>query len=159
MFPFGRRASLTEITPADPLADYSRLALWRLRLQALDRRPFLSVHVTWVVVADQARATIFAVPRGMARLREVIELESGEESAEHGAPQVYGFAAELALYLDEAQRDGRFDELILVAAPTFLRPLRDSLNKAARDAVVGEIGKNLIGAGRETLQEEVLRVL
>jgi protein required for attachment to host cells len=95
----------------------------------------------------------------MARLREVFELESSAESGDHGAPQVYGFAGELALYLEEAHRDARFDELILVAAPTFLHHLRDGLSKALRDALVGEIGKNLVGAGRETLQEEVLRVL
>jgi protein required for attachment to host cells len=119
----------------------------------------LSVHLTWVVVADQARATVYAVPRGMARLREVFELENGAESTDGGAPQAHGFAAELALYLDEAHRDGRFDELILVAAPGFLRQLRDRLSKAARNAVVGEIGKNLVDVGRETLQEAVLRVL
>lgn len=119
----------------------------------------MSVHVTWVVVADHTRATIYAVPRGMARLREVFELESSVQAANQGAPQVYGFAGELALYLEEAQRDERFDELVLVAAPTFLHHLRGSLSKAARDALVGEIGKNLVGAGRETLQEEVLRVL
>ena len=119
----------------------------------------MTVHVTWVVVADETRATIYAVPRGMARLREVFELESSVQTDDHGAPQVYGFAAELAMYLEEAQRDGRFDELILVAAPTFLDQLRGSLSKAARDALIGEIGKNLIAARRETLQEEVLRVL
>ena len=119
----------------------------------------MSVHVTWVVVADPTRATIYAVPRGMARLREVYALESSVETTDHGAPQVYGFAAELAMYLEEARREDRFDELILVAPPTFLHPLRGSLSKTARDALVGEIGKNLIGVGRETLQEEVLRVL
>jgi protein required for attachment to host cells len=95
----------------------------------------------------------------MARLREVFELESSAQDADQGAPQVYGFAGELALYLEEAHRDGRFDELILVAAPTFLHHLRGSLRNAARNALVGEIGKNLVSAGRETLQEEVLRVL
>jgi protein required for attachment to host cells len=119
----------------------------------------LSVHVTWVVVADPSKATIYAVPRGMARLREVFELESAREATDHGVPRVHGFAAELAVYLEEAHEDGRFDELILVAAPTFLHQLRSSLSKAARDALVAEIGKNLISARRETLQEEVLRVL
>ena len=119
----------------------------------------MTVHMTWVVVADHTRANLYAVPRGMARLREVFELEPSSDATDHGSPQVYGFAAELAMYLDEASRDGRFDELILVAPPKFLAHLRGSLSKAVRDGLVGEIGKNLVGAGRETLQEEVLRVL
>ena len=102
------------------------------------------MQVTWVVVADHDRATIYAVPRGMARLRELRELAS---------------AAELAPYLEEARLEGRFDELVLVAAPTILSHLRDSLSQTVRDALVGEISKNLAAAGRETLQEEVLRVL
>ncbi len=159
MILFGRRASLTEITPANPLADYSRLASRRLRLSTLDRRPSLSVHATWVVVADQTRATIYAVPRGMSRLREVFELESGGERPPGGRARACAFAAQLALYIDEAQRDGRFDELILVAPTAFLEALREKLSKAARGALIGEIGKNLVAAGRETLQEEVLRVL
>ena len=37
--------------------------------------------------------------------------------------------------------------------------LRESLSQAARDAVIGEIDKNLVGTQRESLQERVLRVL
>ena len=102
------------------------------------------MQVTWVVVVDQNRATIYAVPRGMARLREVFELAS---------------TAEIAPYLEEAREDGRFDELILVAAPESLSHVRDSLSNSLRDVLVAEIAKNLAAAGRETLQEEVLRVL
>ncbi len=102
------------------------------------------MQVTWVVVADLDRAAIYAVPRGMARLRELLELAS---------------TAELAAYLDEARLQGRFDELILVAAPELSSNLRDGLSTTVRDVLVAEIGKNLAGASRETLQEEVLRVL
>jgi hypothetical protein len=118
---------------------------------ALDRRECLSNHVAWVVVADEGRATIYAVPRGMARLREVFELPRSGETGH--------LVTALARYLEEARAKGRYDELILVAAPPFLEVLRRQLSDAARGALVGEIGKNLAGAGRETLQEEVLRVL
>lgn len=111
----------------------------------------MSSHVTWVVVADDSRATIYAVPRGMARLREVFELRCSRQAG--------GFGAELARHLEEARAEGRYDELVLVAAPAFLGVLRDQLSGVARSALVGEIGKDLVGARREILQEEVLRVL
>ncbi len=132
------------------------------------------MQATWVVVADRDRATIYVVPRGMARLRQVSELRQSRtsmgrdggrqtlKSDQESAPvalQVRSFAADVALYVEDGRRERRFDELVLVAAPGFLACLRESLSQAARDAVVGEVGKNLVGAQRETLQEQVLRVL
>lgn len=111
----------------------------------------MSSHLTWVVVADDDRATIYAVPRGMARLREVFELRRAGPAG--------GFGVELARHLEEARAEGRYEELVLVAAPAFLGVLRDQLSGVARSALVGEIGKDLVGARREVLQEEVLRVL
>lgn len=155
----GRRASLTEITPANPLGDYSRLALPRLQPQALDRRGFLAAAVTWVVVAEPHRAVIYGVPRGMARLREIRALGDSRPDGDHETPPGPGFATELIVYVEEARREGRFDRLILVAEPAYLAELRANLSTTLRDALIAEIGKNLIGAGREKLQEEVLRVL
>lgn len=111
----------------------------------------LSIHVTWVVVADESRATVYAVPRGMARLREVLELPP--------APDGVDPAAELIRYLEQARAEERYDELVLVAAPPFLQTLRTRLSDQARGSLVGAIQKNLVGVGREILQEEVLRVL
>lgn len=155
----GRRACLTEITPADPWADYSRLTMHRLQPQALDRREYLSIGVTWVVVADDEQATIYAVPRGMARLRRVRDLEADPKGSEPIAPHVYGFIAELAHYLEEAWLDGRFDELVLVTAEPLLTRLRESLSEPLLQALAGEVPKDLVGTDGDRLQEEVLRVL
>lgn len=111
----------------------------------------MSVHVAWVLVADDSRAVIYSVPRGMARLREVLELGRSGETRD--------FAAKVAGYLEDAGATGRYDELVLVAAPEFLNALRAELGGIARGALVGAIGKDLVSAGREILQEEVLRVL
>jgi protein required for attachment to host cells len=73
--------------------------------------------------------------------------------------QARSFAVQVALHVEDARLDRHFDELILVAAPTFLAYLRESLSQAARDAVIGEIAKNFAGAQQETLQEHVLRIL
>jgi protein required for attachment to host cells len=136
------------------------------------------MQATWVVVADCQCATIYTVPRGMARLRSLCQLQDspaatglGEGqpvSPEAGIPeevsaslerQARGFAEQVALHVEDARLDRRFDELILVAAPTFLAYLRESLSQAARDAVIGEIPRNLNQALPDALQEQVLRVL
>ncbi len=135
------------------------------------------MQATWVVVANCQCATIYTVPRGMARLRQLCELRESQASAgcdcgpggrkariSDGAfppteRQARSFAAQVARHVEDARLDRRFDELILVAAPSFLAYLRDSLSQAARDAVIGEIASDLAGARQETLQEQVLRIL
>ena len=136
------------------------------------------MKATWVVVADPSCATIYSVPRGMARLRRLADLrysptstrldagkpchrEAGASGQEATAPtaQAEGFARQLALYLEDVRGDRQFDELILVAAPALLAPLRRHLSQILRDAVIAEIARDLVGARQELLQEQVLRVL
>ena len=134
------------------------------------------MKATWVVVADLSCATIYSVPRGLARLRRLADLHysppstrpeagkpcqrdagaSGQDAAAAKA-QTESFARQLALYLDDARGDRNFDELILVAAPALLAPLRDHLSQSLRGAVIAEIARDLVGAGQELLQEQVLR--
>ena len=133
---------------------------------------------TWVVVADRICATIYTVPRGMARLRQFAKLHHSPPSADHDkglrcprearasgrAPdsveeQTREFSGQLAVYLEDARRERRFDELILVAAPALLANLRECLAQAVRDAIIAEIAKDLVGARQESLQEQVLRVM
>jgi protein required for attachment to host cells len=136
------------------------------------------MKATWVVVADPSYATIYTVPRGMARLRQLAEIgrsppaggrgkgkpclrdgRSSDQSPTDGTPGIDKFARQLAQYLEQARGDRQFDELILVAPPVLLSTLRDSLTQSLRDAVVAEIAKDLVGARQELLQEQVLRVL
>jgi protein required for attachment to host cells len=126
---------------------------------------------TWVVVADSSRARIFAVdqPRGPlqeldilahpeARLHEqelTTDLpgrafDSGGEGR-HAMGQgvspkeqeALRFAKRTADYLEAARVEGRFDKLILVAAPRFLGQLRQQFSPPAAAAIVQEIAKNL----------------
>ena len=136
------------------------------------------MKATWVVVADPTRATIYTVPSGMARLRQLVCLHHSPPSVKgeackpchrqsrHSDPvpdttevQAGSFAGQLALHLQDAHRDRQFDELILVAAPALLAELRGCLSQSLRDAVIAEIAKDLVGAQQELLQEQVLRVL
>ncbi len=136
------------------------------------------MKATWVVVADPIGATIYTVPSGMARLRQLACLRHSAAPGKRdtckpcqcqprrsdGLPdttkaQSGSFAGELALHLQDAHRDRQFDELILVAAPALLAELRGCLSQSLRDAVIAEIAKDLVGAQQELLQEQVLRVL
>lgn len=136
------------------------------------------MQATWVVVADRNCASIYSVPRGMARLRQICRLQCSRVSMKRDrcAPrdgenwisdqalstvdqQARRFAAQVARHVEDACSERRFDELILVAAPSFLAYLRECLSEEARKAVVAEVAKNLVSAQPEKLQEQVLRVL
>lgn len=136
------------------------------------------MQATWVVVADHDCATIYSVPRGMARLRRICELQrartsqpdaGSERSAEESCSldpacgkvdrQARHFATRVARHVEDACRERRFDELILMVAPGFLEHLRESLSQGVRAVVVAEVAKNLVGVPPEKLQEQVLRVL
>jgi len=128
------------------------------------------MKATWVVVADPSGAAIYSVPWGMARLRRLADVHYSPPSArpETGKPchreardsgqdataakaQAESFARQLALYLEDARGDRKFDELVLVAAPALLAPLGDSLSQSLRSAVIAEIARDLVGAGQELL--------
>ena len=138
----------------------------------------MPMQPTWVVVADRICATIYTVPRGMARLRRFADLRHSPSSLNHDVNlpcpreariagraldsverQTGTFARQLALYLEDARIERRYDELILVAAPALLAKLRECLTQAVRDAIIAEIAKDLVGAQQESLQEQVLRVM
>ena len=133
---------------------------------------------TWVVVADRVCATIYTVPRGMARLRQFADLRHCPSAMNYDVNlacpretriagraldsverQTGSFTRQLALYLEDARIERRYDELILVAAPALLANLRECLTQAVRDAIIAEIAKDLVGAQQESLQEQVLRVM
>jgi protein required for attachment to host cells len=53
------------------------------------------------------------------------------------------FIAEVADQLDAEQKQGRFDELVLVAPPGVLTQLKDRLSKTVANAVVRDLQKDL----------------
>jgi protein required for attachment to host cells len=56
------------------------------------------------------------------------------------------FARRIGRRLDVARRAGEFDELIVVAGPTFLGLLRERMSGPTRERVVHEVGKDLVHA-------------
>jgi protein required for attachment to host cells len=145
------------------------------------------MNSTWIVVAESARARIFAVSDIGGKLREVADLSHPESrlharelssdlpgrafdshgEGRHGMEQAtdlkdqeaHTFAVEIARHVDRNRLDGSFDALILVAPPKFLGRLRSELSKACKDAVIGELGKNLVEADEKTLERQLSELL
>lgn len=132
----------------------------------------MSGHETWIVVADAARARVFRMEGEAGELVSAWEYEpvgggrlQGREIASDRPGRTFNsvgtrrhakepptdleryeserFAREVTGKLDEDRRKGRFDHLVIVAAPQFLGDLRASMPAPLRACVTTEIDKNL----------------
>jgi len=126
---------------------------------------------TWIVVADSSRARYFTASSPSSALSEFeddIHLESrqheqkmtsdlpGKASGAGGAgghayedqtePKEYEsqeFAREIARHLEESLNAGKYGQLLLVAAPSFLGDLRNQISERVKKTVCFELDKNL----------------
>ncbi len=142
---------------------------------------------TWIVVAESARARIFTMSGIGGKLQEITDLSHPESrlhdtelssdlpgrtfdiqgQGRHGMEpatdpkerEAQAFAAEIARHIERGRHEGNFDGLVLIAPPKFLGRLRADLTKPARDALVGELDKNLVEADTKTLQRQVSALL
>lgn len=69
------------------------------------------------------------------------------------------FAHDLADTLYEMAHQGRFDRLVIVAAPQVLGELRPALHKEVTDAVIAELPKNLTGEPLDKIETHVKTLL
>lgn len=69
------------------------------------------------------------------------------------------FASDLADRLYKMAHKGKFDRLVLVAAPEVLGELRKNLHKEVADCVVGEVSKNLTNHETSKIEEMVKEAL
>lgn len=141
--------------------------------------------ITWVLVADGARAAVY-VNDGPGRglnpadaptfkgnvpqyTRDVVSDREGRSwgaggVGRHGMePRTdpkrhseYDFAREVAQVLGEAARDRKFDRLILVAPPKALGDLRAELPKHAQDRVTHEVPKDLVNLDSQALEKHLV---
>lgn len=145
------------------------------------------MKTSWIVVAESARARIFAVSGAGGKLVEVAGLSHPESrlhdtdlssdvpgrsfdshgQGRHGMEQAtdphereaQAFAVEIARHIDGAMQAGSFDSLVLIAAPKFLGHLRSRISKSAGEMVIGELDKNLVEADNKTLDGHVRALL
>jgi protein required for attachment to host cells len=124
---------------------------------------------TWVLVADNSRARIFSVEKATSPLQEIRDfthpearlhegdLVTDKDGRDRGPSAAHGmgsehvhkhdgaerFAATVCAELDAARASGIFKKLYIVAAPTFLGLLRKHQSNALKQAIGGEVDKNL----------------
>jgi protein required for attachment to host cells len=77
----------------------------------------------------------------------------GERSPRKHEAEV--FARRVVRELGKASRDGRFDRLVLVAAPAFLGLLRAALPKGLKPALTATVAKDLIHEPEDTLRSKL----
>lgn len=145
-------------------------------------------NTTWVLIADGARARLLAQDKPFEALKPALEQEeltgSTAQSKEIGSdrpgrafdsagqgrhamapstdPQRYAkfaFARELVERLEDALHGGRFQHLVLVAAPKTLGDLRELLPPPVKAKVVAELDKDLTHVPVRDLPRHLASVL
>ena len=69
------------------------------------------------------------------------------------------FAADISDLLYERGHKGKFDELVIVAAPDILGELRDGLHKEVTDKVIAEVPKTLTNHPMDEIEKIVVKEL
>lgn len=134
------------------LADEGRARILELRgdeMHQLDELTDAAAH------ADNAdlRRDAYGRRAGGGTLAAGNQTESaGQEKLDHEAD---AFARRVGARLAEAQREQRYGELRIAAAPRFLGRLRPHLDDAVRRCVVEEIDKDLLQLDRRELSERL----
>ncbi|TRW92871.1 host attachment protein [Candidatus Methylobacter oryzae] len=128
------------------------------------------MKLTWILVADNSRARIFTADSLSSPLEEIDDLchtagrlhdreitsdlpgrisSSGTVSHTYEQPndpkkhEIDNFARRIAHYLEDALNAHRFEQLLIVAGPSFLGLLRNHLSEQLKQRVRFELNKEL----------------
>ena len=71
--------------------------------------------------------------------------------------EAVNFARQIADQLEAARREGQFDRLVLMAAPTFLGLLRKALSQPVRAIIFAEVHKDLVHQEVSVVREQLPR--
>jgi protein required for attachment to host cells len=135
--------------------------------------------VTWVLVADGAQAQVFEhggpgkglIPvKGMHFSEEPLKAQdinsdrpgrhysggvgarSGMEQSDPVAVREERFVKGIAAELETMRQQGRFDRLIIAAAPTALGDIRPALSDAVKQTIIAELPKDLTNVPKPQLE-------
>jgi protein required for attachment to host cells len=127
---------------------------------------------TWILVADGAFARVFLSEGPDEPLKLLQDLEHPQsrfkgqdlytdkprmEPYTLPKDQEAGiFARQVASMLDLSLSRNEYDQLVLVAPPPFLGPLRKELSKQVQARVVDEIAKDFVSLKQHELQERLV---
>jgi protein required for attachment to host cells len=128
------------------------------------------MKLTWILVADSTRARIFTTdsssspleeiedfshPEGRLHDREITSDLPGKIKSVGGGGHAFeqatdpkrhedeNFAHLVAQYLESAYNAKRFEQLLIIAAPTFLGLLRNHLHEQIKHRICFELDKEL----------------
>lgn len=107
---------------------------------------YLRAGVTWVVVADEGAAAVYERAQSSGKLEP-----AGQVKQSAGGELTNEFVSRLAGYLDDAERAGRFEQLVVAASPLMLGALRAQLGESARRRITAELNKNITSTDPERL--------
>jgi protein required for attachment to host cells len=143
--------------------------------------------VTWIVVADGARAHVLkneGIGKGLEPVTDLVSATQHRPARELGTdkpgrtfesasaarhamePRVdwhrfekHRFAGDMAAMLNQQARDKAFERLVLVAPPEILGVLRAELDDATRKLITGELAKDLTHEPIHGLPERLREVV
>ena len=143
------------------------------------------MSMIWILVANQAEAQFYSASRipgdlvlvgtlaheeGAAHARDLISDAPGRAydragPARHSMEPEIGvkaeerrkFVKEIVGHLQAAHLHGKFDQLVLLAAPAVLGVIRKTLNGDLARTVIKEIPKGVIGQGPDKIHAQLVR--
>jgi len=128
------------------------------------------MKLTWILVADTTRARIFTADTPSSPLEEIEDLShsksrlhdreitsdlpgkiksvggGGHAYEQPTDPKKYeaeAFAHSIAQHLEDAHNEGRFEQLLIIAGPSFLGMLRSNLPEQIKKLVRFELDKEI----------------
>lgn len=142
--------------------------------------------VTWILVADGGRAQVFehdGPGKGMSAIKDLhfeeehlraqdintdragrnfgggVGARSGMEQSDPVQVREQRFVQRLADKLEVFRQAGRFDRLIIAAAPTALGDIRPALSNAVKEVVIAELPKDLTNIPQPALDRHFDQLL
>lgn len=128
------------------------------------------MKLTWIIVADNTRARIFSADTPSSPLQEVDDIvhtegrlhdremtsdlpgkiksagaggHAFEQPTDPKKHEADNFAHRISHYLEEAHNANKFEQILIIAEPSFLGLLRNQLPEPLKKLVCFELDKNL----------------
>ncbi|MDO9268303.1 MAG: host attachment protein [Methylobacter sp.] len=144
------------------------------------------MKLTWILVADTTRARVFTADTPSSPLEEIEDLSHTEgrlhdreitsdlpgrlksvAGGRHALEQptdpkkhkIDNFAHRIAQYLENAHNQNRFEQLLIVAPPSFLGLLRSHLPEQIKKLVRFELGKEITALSADDIRQHLPQYL
>lgn len=141
------------------------------------------MSMAWIVVADASRARIFVSGQNTSTIDEIETLTHPEgrlheqaltsdlpgrsfdtsgagrhamgQAEEPKKHEAVSFARDIAAHLEKGRLDKKYYKLVLIAAPSMLGLLRDSLDKETKKVIIEELDKDLTQHSTEDIRKHL----